>query len=89
MKRIGGLLLVLVACAAVASTFIRSDVTAGATSHQPRDQTPVCKPALPLQREPVILRPNSKGPFRLPVFVVPGREQKDRTARQPGGSASE
>jgi hypothetical protein len=85
MRRIGMLCCALVACVAVPMTIIRSNDTAGAT--KARDQTPVRLP--PVQREPTILRPsNEKGPFRLPTYVVPEKEEhKDLTAhRPPAGS---
>lgn len=106
------LVLTIVACVAMAATFIRSEATVGATN-QPRDQTttktcsptetpksktvylharPGNKPEAKRPKPPIILRPaiQDVGPFRLPVFVVPDRpEQKDRTARQPGGSTSD
>jgi len=78
-------------------TIIRSDGTAGATGHNARDQTvpaiirlpPVTPEAKPVERPPTILRPSdAKGPFRLPTYVVPEKEEhKDLTAhRPPGGS---
>ena len=78
MKRIGGFLLVLVACVAVPMTLIRSDDTT-VTGHNVRDQTPVTRPADRQQREPVILRAEPQTPFLLPHYL---HEREEGTAPQ-------
>ena len=96
MKRIAGLLGALTACISIPMALIRPADTAVQAGHEARDQTPavirlppVTNPADRQQREPVIVRPQKEGPFRLPVFVPDKGFVNERTARQPGVTSSD
>jgi hypothetical protein len=89
VKRIAGFLGALTACISIPMALIRPADTAVQAGHEARDQTPAVKRLPPVEPEPVIVRPQKEGPFRLPVFVPDEGFKNERTARQPGGSTSE
>jgi hypothetical protein len=85
MKRLGVLAFALTACVTIPMALIRPTNTASDAGHNARDQTEVVVP----KREPIILRPaDATGPFHLPIYVIPGSERKERTARLPNGTTS-